>query len=513
MFAGRAAKLGGAATTALGLLAGTAAAGTGGHGSAGLGDPYFPSYGNGGYNVSHYDIRLRYQPRDDRLWGTTTVLARATQVLTRFNLDFALGVRSVHVNGRPARFVRQGTELQITPATVLRKNARLTVVVAYDGVPSKVDAPGFTRWIRTSDGGMAVGEPEAAIYWYPSNDHPRDKATFDISVAVPEGVTAVSNGLFLGTRDRFPRPGWKRWNWRVTSPMATYLASLVIGDYDLEVGEGSHGRPFVTAYAKGLGADRPAAEASIERTPEIVRFFAGLYGDYPFEAEGGVVTAEGLTFALENQTRPSYSRKYFTLGSNTYVVAHEAAHQWFGDSVSVDTWRDLWLNEGFATYGEWLWSEHIGEGTAQEIFDYEYSRRPADDPFWQVLPADPGADLAFHRAVYDRGAMALHALRTTVGFAVFKRIMRTWAARRGGGTGTIEQFIELAEHTSGRPLRPLFDTWLFSRGRPAATAATAVSPSALSRAAPPRSVKKIVSADAHPHRGAPRSTHHTHTEP
>src|SRR5204862_6464232 len=153
-----------------------------GPGSPGLGDDYYPDYGNGGYDVGQYDIRLRYWPVTDKLAGSTTIPARATQDLTSFSLDFALDVAAVSVNGRPAAFARQGAhELVITPARVLRANDPFTVVVAYSGIPSMVKVNGFTSWRRTADGAEAVNEPEISWWWYPSNDHPLDKATYDIS--------------------------------------------------------------------------------------------------------------------------------------------------------------------------------------------------------------------------------------------------------------------------------------------------------------------------------------------
>ncbi|GGM83907.1 peptidase [Longimycelium tulufanense] len=473
----------GATAAAVALLVAPAAAGTAGPGSVGVGDPYFPTDGNGGYHVQHYDIRLKYQPSDDRLEGTTTLVARPTQDLTRFNLDFALKVNSIRINGVPARtFTQKGKELQVTPPRTVPRNSLLTVTVDYANTPSAVELDGRTEWKRTSDGALAIGEPHIASWWFPSNDHPTDKATYDISVAVPEGTEVLSNGVLKGSQTRY---GWTRWNWRSYKPMATYLAFLAIGQYEVNSRTLPNGRPFVTAYSEGLGEFEGAAKASIERTPEAVEFLEGRYGPYPFEAEGGVVPKEGLGFALENQTRPTYSPAFFRRGSNMYVVVHENAHQYFGDSVSVQNWRNIWLNEGFATYSEWLWSEAKGEGTAQEIFDYTYAAKPADDPFWQVPPGDPGADNVFHNAVYDRGAMTLHALRTAIGDDAFFATIKQWVADKKYKNGTIEEFISYAERNSNKELKPLFDTWLFTKGKPEVGERTGVAASAATRFSAP----------------------------
>ncbi|UQU68163.1 M1 family metallopeptidase [Couchioplanes caeruleus] len=452
-------------------LAGTAvpAAAAPAPGGAGLGDEYFPDYGNGGYDVSHYDIRLRYYPDQDRLTGTTTILATAEQDLSSFNLDFILDVASVKVNNRPATFVRQGDhELVVTPARTLSDGQAMTVVVQYSGVPSNKVAAGYTAWVRTPDGALAVGEPEEAWWWFPSNDHPSDKATFDVSVAVPDGVEVISNGV----QPRNPTPeilGWTRWYWRSEKPQATYLASLAIGQYDITRDVTADGQPVINAYSKLLPeAFDAAARSSVERTAEITDWEATVFGPWPFEARGGVVAPPGtLGFALENQTRPNYSAAFFRGGSNTSVIVHENAHQWFGDSVSVAQWKEIWLNEGFASYAEWLWSEAQGEGTTDEIFDYLYATEPAD--FWTVEPGDPTAPLLFDNAVYDRGAMTLHQLRRTVGDDDFFEILRTWTAEHRYGNATTEEFIALSEKISGLQLDELFQTWLYTPSKPVLT--------------------------------------------
>jgi hypothetical protein len=240
--------------------------------------------------------------------------------------------------------------------------------------------------------------------------------------------------------------------------------------------EGSAANP--NDWIVGTVADVPPptgeiAQLSFAREPEIVGFLSGVFGPYPFSAAGGIVDGvEGLGFALETQTRPIYSRDFFTDQlSGDSVLVHELAHQWTGDSLALAKWRHIWLNEGFATYAEWLWSEREGLGSAQDIFDFYYAAIPADDPFWSVKIGDPGPDLLFDIAVYYRGAMTLHELRLAVGDEVFFRILREWAQSRAGGNVTTAQFIRLAERISGQDLDQLFDTWLFSTEKPVLSAA------------------------------------------
>ena len=475
------------ATTVAGLLlAGTAAAGTGSPGGQTVGDPYYPTDGNTGYDVGHYDLRLQYRPATDQLSGTATILATATQDLSQFSFDFGLHTDSVLVNNFPATYTSTGSKLVITPSATLPKGSPITVVVRYDGIPSQVTINGEKDWLRTPDGAQAVQEPHIAAFWYPANDHPTDKATYDISVAVPNGTQVVSNGVLASSSSQL---GQTRWNWRSTKPQATYLTFIAIGKYDIRQAVGPDGEPVITAYGANIGANHDAAVASVERTPEVLGWESSLFGPYPFEAQGGVVPAVPFGFALENQTRPVYDPRFFRSGADMSVIVHENAHQWFGDAVSVHRWSDIWLNEGFASYAEWLWSEKEGEGTAQQLFDYYYNSVPASDPQWQVLPGDPGADNQFSDfAVYTRGALALQALRNAVGDDSFFAILKAWVAAREYSDGTIDQFIGVAEKVSGKPLHDLFQQWLFTPSRPSLPAAVAAA-----HAAPvtPKSVTEI----------------------
>ncbi|WP_431981072.1 M1 family metallopeptidase [Streptomyces qinglanensis] len=484
----------GAAAAALLLLAAPASAAEPTPGAPGAGDPYYPDYGNGGYDVSHYDLRLTYRPKTDELAGTATLLATARQDLSRFNLDFALDVTEVRVNGKKARFGTSGAhELRITPAEPLAEGERATVVVRYHGTPSKVKVDGYTSWHRTPDGGVAANEPESAWWWFPSNDHPTDKASYDVSVAVPEGTQALSNGTLQSQRTR---AGWTRFNWRSRAPQATYLATLAVGRFDITKSETGSGLPVINAYSKDLGEQEGAARASVERTAELTEWLEGYFGSYPFDALGGYVPNTDTTFALETQTRPFYSPDDFADGSNTSVVVHEMAHQWYGDSVSVKGWKDIWLNEGFARYAQWLWSEDQGEGSAQELADYAYASHPADDPFWKVAPGDPGPDNQFHRAVYDRGAMTLQALRNRIGDKDFFALLKGWPKAHRGGNAEVGDFVAYAEKVSGKPLAAFFDTWLYQPSKPAAHTSAFTVGRTPER---PRSWKQIHTVD-HPRR-------------
>ncbi|TNH21285.1 M1 family metallopeptidase [Micromonospora orduensis] len=432
-------------------------------GAAGVGDGYFPSYGNGGYDVGRYTVKVRYDPAKDRLSGTVTVQATATADLSTFNLDLAgLTVERVTVDGAPATHRRDRNELVVKPAAGLINGNGFVAEITYAGVPKPLrnEMLGDGGFLHTSDGAIALGQPESASTWFPVNDHPSDKASYDFEITVPDGLTAVSNGVPGG---RTSKDGWTTWKWSEKSPMASYLSTLVIGKFRVTTGE-HKGRPVYSAVTTKLA--KGAADASIAQTVTIADYLESVFGPYPFDAYGGVVVSDSrIGYALETQSRPVYSGGFFRQGENTEVVAHELAHQWFGDSVALAKWEDIWLNEGFATYAEWLWAEHTGEYTAKEAFDDRYARMSAS--VWKTPPGRPGVKELFSESVYERGGMTLHALRVAVGDKAFFEIVKAWAADKRNGTATTAEFVALAERVSGKQLDPLFDAWLYGTRKPA----------------------------------------------
>jgi aminopeptidase N len=421
-------------------------------------EPFFPRSGNRGYDVKRYDVNLGYQPRSGMLTARDVVEARATSGLRRFSLDLdGLKVTSVSVDGEAAKYTRGRGKVKIVPATPIAKREAFTVELRYQGVPRKViDPDGSTEgWYRTKDGAVAVGEPVGTAAWLACNNAPRDKATFDIQITVPAGVKAVSNGRLL-SRQRIDRR--VRWSWSEPTPMASYLALVDIGDGKLV--QGHVGKlPTWTLIDPHLVK---ASRAAIDSLPEIIRWESHIYGPYPFAAAGSVVDVANLEYALETQTRPIYA-----FAPDRTTVVHETAHQWFGDSVSLERWPNIWLNEGFATWTQWYFAERHGGRTAQQVFAKLYRRPASQTHFWNPPPGHPGRPKnLFAVSTYVRGAMTLQALRDKIGTRALLRILRTWATDHRHGDGDIEEFIALANHISGEHLRGFFHRWLFERGKP-----------------------------------------------
>jgi aminopeptidase N len=206
----------------------------------------------------------------------------------------------------------------------------------------------------------------------------------------------------------------------------------------------------------------------LRRTPAFVRWLRSQLGPYPFSTTGGVVTSLNPGFSLENQTRPTYPG----LGrGSTSLMVHELAHQWLGDSVSVRNWRDIWLNEGAATFMEVRYAETHGGRSAHRWLMDRYLSTPASDPFWNLAIGDPGADRIFDFRIYLRGGMALQALRQRIGNADFWAVMRSWVRSNRIGNGSTAEFQAVAERLSGANLDGFFDAWFFTPTKPARTRA------------------------------------------
>jgi aminopeptidase N len=439
-------------------------------GAAGIGDPYYPLLGNGGYDAVHYTIELDLDVEAGSILdATTTIDAVATQDLSAFNLDYrGPQIDAITVDGERAEWTRDGGELTITPARPLLTGVPFQAEVRYHGTPEIDEDDRFERgWWTTGHSIFTVGEPAGSDVWYPVNGHPRDKATYTMVITVPEPYAVVSNGHLdsvARSSGAAGNPSTVTYTWENGEPTASYLVMFHAAELDVTTDKGPRGITLIEAFPPDL----PEQERILfNRVPEMIKLFAKLFGPYPFASLGNTVFADSsLNAALETQGMIGYDSS----AVNERTIAHEIAHQWFGDSVSLARWQDIWLNEGFARYAEILWAEaahgpDAGKAALQrQIAGFATVSRTADGK--GVLIGDPGADHLFTEVVYAGGAVLLSELRERLGDETFFRLLQEWAKRYRYSTATTEDFIALAEEVSGEDLDAFFTDWLYTPWTP-----------------------------------------------
>ena len=418
-------------------------------------DPYVPGHGDRSWSATHYALDVAYDVAANRLAGQAVIDAVAEVSLTRVVLDLAhLDVDKVSVDGKPpAKYSVRQDRLVVTLARALEAGASFRVLVKYSGRPRPAyDSDlGEAGWEELEDGVIVAGQPHGAPTWFPCNDRPDDKASYAITLRTQPDYTVVSNGRL---RSRQRRGSTVTWAYEQDEPMATYLATVQIGHYELR--ELDSTVPMTAAVPWDAGA---GVEQAFGRQPEMMTTFIELFGPYPFSSYTVVVTADDLEIPLESQTLSTFGRNYLTDDwEHVRLVAHELAHQWFGNAVTLGAWRDIWLHEGFACYSEWLWSEASGADTADTWARRHHQR--LSDLDQDLVLSDPGPELMFDDRVYKRGALTLHALRLTVGDDAFFSLLRAWVAEHRGGTVSTPVLIAFAAQHTGADLGALFDSWL-----------------------------------------------------
>lgn len=431
-----------------------------------IGDPYFNGLGNGGYDATHYTLELDVDMESGLLSATVVMDATASVDLAAFNLDFlGFDIASINIDGTQVAFTRSGRELSITPRDAIEASASFRVEVVYSGVPQPGDdptAPVQLGWSRYENGVFVASQPAGASLWYPVNDHPCDKATYTIRVTVPEPYAVAANGLLVGEEDHGDT---RTFIWEASDPTASYLVTVNIAEFDRIESQGLNGLPLRNYYPSRFGERGRQAFTigAFGRQAQMIEVFSDLFGPYPLEAYGAVVADTELTFALETQTLSLFGSHNIDIGRES-LVAHELAHQWFGNSVSLEKWEDIWLSEGFATYAEWLWQEHTTSAEDRDRTISSAYQAILDNDF--LPPGRPPKDDLLNPGVYLRGAMTLHALRLEVGDDTFFRTLRTYTDRLKYGNATTEEFIAIAEEVSGQELSDFFDSWLYANDMP-----------------------------------------------
>jgi aminopeptidase N len=424
----------------------------------GAGDPYYPEDGNGGYDVTAYHVKISYHPGSKRLEGDTLVTAKATADLSSYNLDLqGLEVSAVEVNDAEAKFTRSGDhELVITPPATVAKGSSFRTRVTYAGVPDTTEqgSLGENGWQLSSSGGaFAAGEPHSATAWYPANDTPKDKASFKLDARVPKGWSVVSNGV--ESPATVGPDGWTTFHWTEPNRVATYLTTVGIDKWTFERSTLPGGIPVVSAYAPGA-EDKKAVES---RLPEVIEFLTSKFGPYPQSAAGGIYINENIGFSLETQGRPIYAA-----WAEEPVLVHENAHQWYGNSVTVAEWKDICLNECFASYAQWLWDEAKNGVDLDDQYRTAVAR--STDRLWSGKLYDMGPGNEF-TAVYEKGPLALHALRRQIGDTAFDRVLKEWPTKHRDANASWRDFEAFTQEIAGQDLSAFFTAWFHDDTRPA----------------------------------------------
>ncbi|MGZ5404008.1 MAG: M1 family metallopeptidase [Nocardioides sp.] len=420
-------------------------------------DVYFPDYGDASYDVLHYDLRLDYRIERNHLAGRAELRGVAREDVALIKLDLhGLSVSKVRVDVVPvANYEHKRGKLLVRTRKPIAAGQEFRIAVQYGGKPRPVsDGSDGMGWEELADGVLVAGQTNGAPSWFPCNDRPSNKASYRIEVTVASRYHVVANGQLVS---RHRGSGSTTWVHEQPEPMATYLATVQIGAY---VAREVPDAPVpMTAVLPGDRLDD--YEAGFGRQADMMAFFIDAFGPYPFGSYTAVITEDELEIPLEAQGLAIFGSNFLTDDwDSVRLGAHEMAHQWFGNSVTAETWRDIWLHEGFACYAEWLWSEQSGGPTAHEQAVAHWQtlgEKPQD-----LVLGDPGPDDMFDDRVYKRGALLLHAVRAELGDDTFFALLREWTGRHRHGSVTTQMFVDLAEELAGRPLGTLFTEWLSS---------------------------------------------------
>jgi aminopeptidase N len=423
--------------------------------SASIGDRRYPALGSADIDVDDYFVDFSFQPEGHRLTGSVTARGRfrATTDQISFDAD-GLSIRQASVNGQPAEFTISDRQLTIALDSVMSPGTLFETVVDFESAAFEGEWDPDRAGLFASDGGVwAVNEPDGTSTWIPVSDHPSDKSTWTFEIVVPPGLEAIANGELTGSTTN--SDGSTTWRWEQTEPMAPYLITMLIGDYDfVDAGTSDTG---VALRHVVVSDRRDSVDAYLDVTEQQLKYFTDLFGPYPFDGYGIAITDSIPGLAMETQGLSLFSSSDLdgTLGYGQHLfLAHELAHQWFGDAVSPALWDDIWLNEGFATYAQWLWIDSVGLDQLDSVAEGALAALPAFG--WPLSQPDQ----MFGQIAYDGGAVALHALRLTVGDEAFFAGLRQWVATYLDSSATTDDFQAVMELVSSVDLDRFFEDWV-----------------------------------------------------
>ena len=449
--------------------AGTAVAAESTVGARTVGDRLFPQLGNGGYDAKSYDVSYDYRPGVPTMDSSVTMSARATQGLSEFSLD-SVGQRitAVTVDGRAAKFRTEQEKLIIDPAWTVHKGATFAVKVDYvadrslNPPPAGITLPPgvpwpFQYWVPTPDGFAFMGQPDRAHLFFPSNDHPSDKARFTFRVTTPNDVQAVANGKLVAKAQHGDRTTYV---YRTADEIPTDVTQVAVGKFQEIDQTGPHGLPirsFVPA------AQAKTLTAAVQRTPDQIAWIEQKLGlRFPFENYGVLALDSDYDgVALETATLSTYSARGLALSDKdeSPTMAHELTHQFFGDAVSVGAWDDMWISEGHARYYEKAYAADRGfdnlDARMKQLYEADAQARAESGP-----PAHLKHPIDVLFSTDNPGALMLYGLRQLVGDQTFHDIERAFFTCFNGRSATTKDYIDTANRIAGRDLTGYIRSWL-----------------------------------------------------
>lgn len=441
-----------------------------------LPDPYLPGCGTPDYTVSHYRLELEVKLSANRIDGTAQLTGSTLRPTRRIELDLHAPLRPGTVTARSGKSrvkvkksVRRGHRLIIDLETELEAGTELNVDIPYSGRPAlRRETWGEVGWEELTDGVLVAAQPNGASTWFPCVDHPSVKSTYSFSITTDAGYQAIGNGTPTGHRRRSSR---EQWDWELTQPVPAYLATVQIGRYQLtELTSGSRRRPASSqqtspapVFMAVSPALKPVAQKALTLQNEMMSCFESSFGPYPFERYTAVVTDDSLEIPLEAASLSIFGVNHVDRSwASERLIAHEMAHQWFGNALTARRWQDIWLHEGFACFSEWVWSADSAHASITEQARTAWdglAAKPED-----IIVADPGPELMFDDRIYKRGALALYALRCAVGHDRFRALLRAWVAEHLHGSVDTPMFLRFA------------DAFLEEQGSPSGTASEVLTP-------------------------------------
>ncbi|MEU8814164.1 M1 family metallopeptidase [Actinoplanes sp. NPDC048796] len=426
-------------------------------------DKLYPKHGTAALDVLHYDLKLAWKPTTKTLTGTATLRIRPTADASEIKLDFKpYALDQVTVDGVPAKGAKVTAEKLVVPATV-KSDEPVTLTVGYHGKPATTPIPSHRSDVEplgltiTKEGGLwTMQEPFGAFTWYPANDQPSDKALYDIAVTVPPGWSAIAAGTPAGQTGT-------TFSYRSTDPMASYLQTLAVGKYKRITAKGPNGLPLTYWYRPGTDE---RLLPSLKKSPQFISFLEKRFGKYPFPT-GGIVIVDSAS-GMETQQMITMGGKPAKFDPAAYEedLLHEYAHQWFGDSVTPSSWTDLWLNEGWATYTQFLYQQSIDKFSDAALETY---LRQSDAKLRAKLgpPGSPKAANFAESNVYICPAAMLKELNDALGDAKFFALGRAWVQTQKNTQQDRASFIAFVNKQTGKDFTKLITNWLDGKSTPA----------------------------------------------